>query len=267
MSRTRNPLHLSESPLILVLAQVRFAPILAMADYIPKIQESFRDNYPYFRQVDIKGVIFGPEPSFRSETRWKFVNKNKSSCITLSNGFVTLATNSYDRFEGFVEDIENVLSRLHAKVKIAIVERLGLRYVDLVRLSEGETFSDYFENHLIGFQGSDVGAETSLSKFEFMGTTKFGKLVIRCTETMDGTFLPPDLVDMADSDLEYDLRLETLEKVRILDFDHFDEDAQDFLLDRTVKGFWQLHDNCELAFRNSVTDRAMDKWGAEEVDS
>ena len=39
MNRTLPPLKLSKSPLVLVLCQVRFTPILAMADYVPRIQD------------------------------------------------------------------------------------------------------------------------------------------------------------------------------------------------------------------------------------
>lgn len=264
MCRTRKRLRLSKSPLVLVLAQVRFTPILSMEGYVPKIQESLRARYPYYSQTETKGIIFGPEPSLQSEKRWKFLNKKKSSSVSLSNTFVTLATNLYTKFEDFIEELDELLKLLGECVEITLTERLGLRYVDLVRLTQNESFNDYFESNLHGIQGKEIGAETFISKFEFVGVTDFGKLVIRCTESMNGSFLPADLSDMADSALDYKITLEPKEKVRFLDFDHYSESPLDFSVPEIIETFWQLHDNCDLAFRQSVTDYAKEKWGAME---
>ena len=42
MPRQNPPLKLRYSPLVMVLAQVRFSPVLKMADYVPAIQEKLR---------------------------------------------------------------------------------------------------------------------------------------------------------------------------------------------------------------------------------
>ena len=40
--RTEPALKLERSPLILVLSQIRFSPVLKMADFVPDIQEKMR---------------------------------------------------------------------------------------------------------------------------------------------------------------------------------------------------------------------------------
>ena len=79
--RTEPRLKLRRSPLILVLAQIRFNPLLKMSDYIPDIQEAMRGKgLIRFNQEETQQVVFGPVVKTNQTTRWVFgTSEAKSS--------------------------------------------------------------------------------------------------------------------------------------------------------------------------------------------
>ena len=248
----------------MVLAQLRFSPILSMEKYIPDIQETLRATYPGFTQNKIQTIRLGPEPQLEPDVHWVFLNKDRSTSITLATSFVSLSTNRYDTFEEFVKEFKNVLESL-APLGISLQERLGLRYVDLVQLKKGETFREYFQESLLGLRGEKFGANSPLNRFEFVGRTACGTIVIKCTEKADETYLPPDL---GSHRLDYDegrLSVAKDEVVRLLDFDHFSETSKEYKIIDTISELETLHENCDAAFREAVTEYAMEQWGREEI--
>jgi uncharacterized protein (TIGR04255 family) len=264
MDRLFPPQKLKNSPLVMVLAQLRFSPILSMEKYIPDIQETLRATYPRFTQNNIQAIRLGPEPQFEPDVHWVFLNKDQSTSITLATTFVSLSTNCYDTFEVFAEEFESMLESL-VPVDISLQERLGLRYVDLVQLKKSETFSKYFQESLLGLTGQEFGAKGPLNRFEFVGRTDYGKIVIKCTEKADGTYLPPDLENnrLAYEDGKFSVSEE--EVVRLLDFDHYSEESKEYQIADTIAELENLHKNCDAAFRKAVTPYALKQWGAEEI--
>lgn len=248
---------LKKSPLVLVLAQVRFSNVQLMEKYQPAIQDELRRKYPRYQQQRVQSIQFGPKPILTEETTWIFTDKKESTSITLSPDFVTLSTNDYPGFEQFLIDLRFVLEIVGNEAQLSFVERLGLRYVNLIRLEKEEGFEHYFIQNLLGLSHQEVGANDSLNRFEFVGITNDGRLVVRCAEYSDGETLPPDL---RDSVLKYANAPEMSESVRFLDIDHFTEHSFDWATDDIITRYSELHKNCEMAFKSSVTSDAMAKW-------
>lgn len=244
---------------MLVLAQVRFSPVQAMEKYVPEIQDRLRKSYPRYQERRIQSIHFGPKPVVTDEPLWLFTNKPESASVTLSKNFVTLSTHPYKGFEHFLNDLEQMLEVVGEIVRLDLVERLGLRYVNLIRLDRGEEFNDYFRPNLLGLSHNDVNATEALNRFEFDGRTPVGRLVIRISESADGTILPADLKDSA---LKYTDQIKPGhgEKARFLDIDHFSDTSADWDVPKILATYTKLHTNCEMAFKQSVTPVAMDKW-------
>ncbi len=248
---------LLRSPLVLVLAQVRFSPVAAMSTYLPFFQDSLRQRYPHYEARVVSSIQFADKATLLEEPHWILIDRNRSESITLTSGFVTISTNRYDGFEDFLERFSFVLTKLAEHAKLDLSERLGLRYVNMVRPGPAETFADYFRSTLLGFSQDLLGIEDSLNRFEFVGRTEEGKLVVRAMEFSDGKMLPPDL---RDSVLKFSEVLSSGEKIRFLDVDHYAEATSDFSVPDILSVFWSLHDKCELAFKSSVTAHALEVW-------
>ena len=264
--RSLPALHLKRSPLVFVLAQVRIEPVLKMKDYIPEIQEALRhEGFPGFKLTEIQQIVFGPEISVDRVSRWLFLNKAKDTAVSVTTNSIVLETSKYDRFDTFVQNFSMVLAKLDKILHLSaagIVQRQGLRYVDLVRLKSGESWDAYVNPPLIGFMPKDLGVDEVFQRSEWSSETTVGRLVIRGIRSNDGSFLPPGLQS---NDLRFSDGPRVGETVTILDIDHYSEQQGEFNLSSIEKSFWGLHDFCDRSFRAAVTEGALKAWEATDV--
>ncbi len=265
MKRFLPPLRLRYSPLVYVIGQVRISPVVAIEKYIPEIQEQLRHKgFPRFVRGQIQEIRFEVDaaPKVHAVDRYEFQNKEGTSGITLATDFISFHTSKYEVYEKFEETFGAALAIIHQVVSLSLVERVGLRYIDLIRLNPGETFSDYLQPGLLGLEEEKLALQKSLSRFELIGITDAGKLVIRYSQSDNGTFLPPDL---APSPLKHNVQILPGEKVAFLDLDHFAEESRDFETGAVLETLGRLHGNLDRTFRSAVTETALQKWGSEVV--
>jgi len=258
IKRSNPPLHLSRTPLIYVVTQIRFSAIVSMDKYIPEIQEKLRRAYPWFYRAKIQEFAFQSEgaPNISFTDRYEFMQRDKRSGVVLTSNSVALHTNKYSSYEIFEEEFIRALTAIHETVNIGLVERIGLRYVDLLRLGPNEGWSDYLKPGLLGLDAQDVGVSQWQSQSVSMGKTEVGTLAFRYTRS-ESPF-PPDLSPL---NLQYEAPLLTPKETgTILDFDHYWEVAREFELESVVASIGDLHDSIDRAFRSAVTPDALRKW-------
>lgn len=238
------------------------SPVLQMETYLPKIQEAFRrDGYPRFEVLLTQEIQLGPEFKVATGSSWVFSNKDKSEAVVLSPLFVSLMASEYDTFDVFAEKLERVLRVVAEAADLDLCERIGLRYVDLIRLDDGETWDDYLAPGLLGPPMDRLSPEKFLYRFEGRATTSAGELAIKLFQSDDGRFLPPDL---SPQEIEYKVSVESGEVVTVLDTDHFSVGPRDFDPPSIIEQMWLLHDKIDMAFRSAVTEKALQKWGSGE---
>ena len=250
----------------MALAQVRISHVAKMGDYIDDVQERLRrSGFPRFEEGRAHEILLRPglQPEIREHTRWEFQNKERSAAIIVMQNAIVLHTNSYDTFDQFAKSLRLALEVIGDAAKPALVERLGLRYVDLIRPDAGESWTAYLKQGLHGLQPESIGMTGGLQRHETIGTTKAGQLVIRCVQSTDGAFLP---ADMLPSTLDYS-RVTVIpgELVTLLDLDHFSPATRDFDVDQVMIAMWELHENLDVSFREAVTEHALIKWEAQTL--
>ena len=261
--RKRQALKLHRSPLILVLAQVRFSPVLAIKEYIPAIQEELRKHtFSGYRAEHIQQVTFtGADLKTEQTNRWVFASRDRREAVVISPNFVVYETSSYDVFETFVARFEPVLTLLKEKVSLDFAEQVGLRYVDLIRPAEGKPASDFLCESLRGLSKEKLKAISALQQFIIQAKTPQGDLAIRSFENSGDSLLPPDL---ASTHLELGVSFDEAEPCRILDIDHISRAQLDFEPSALVKRLWDLHGSSEEAFFAATTPEAIEFWKSEE---
>jgi uncharacterized protein (TIGR04255 family) len=81
--RTRPKDRLTNAPLSLVLAQVRFSPLFLMAEYVPRIQDQLRQKgYPVNASVTVKERQLTPGGSAaRDREHWEFMSKDRRTSV------------------------------------------------------------------------------------------------------------------------------------------------------------------------------------------
>jgi uncharacterized protein (TIGR04255 family) len=261
MRRQLPALKLRKSPLVFVLAQVKFSPVLSLPDHVQVIQEVLRKGgYPRFEQKLIQDVVLGPEIKMVPSYNWVFSNRENTQSVVLSNTFMVLQTSAYDRFDPFIQELEKIMVRLNTVLQPDLVERIGLRYIDAFQLDAGETLGDYLQPGLAGFKTEKLRAIKQMHGFEVRGDTEDGQYIFRLSQNTKGQSLPMDLAQHA---LQAQLQFEVGSLITILDFDHFSLKERDFDSPVLAENFWQMHHHLDCAFKDAITSKALKKWDAE----
>lgn len=260
MKRPLPALQLSRNPLTAVLAQVVISPILKMEEFVPSIQEDLRRNgFPGFRREDTQEIQLGPTPLVRVGSRWIFTDKDNHSAAILTPSALVMQTASYESFDKFTEVSAKVFEIIGKHTDVLIAQRLGLRYVNLIRPSKGKTVNDYLKPGLHGLDDQKLTTKKLASRFEFLGETEVGRLLIRLFHSDNGAILPPDLDGL---NMEYQ-KVPAGERLAILDLDHFSIKQRDYKVASLIEDFWKLHESTDRAFRESVTATALAEWQSE----
>lgn len=251
----------ANAPLIYALAQVVISPVLKMGDHVPEIQDKLRKvGFPKFKETVAQEIQFDPSAGQPpAKKRWGFFNRDNTQAISLTDNFLVLHVSDYTNFEDFAEVLEVGLNVLKEVAAPELSERLGLRYVDLVRLKEGEGFGKYLKPGLLGFHVEGASEMDTLTRCETVMDTEYGKLVSCSTRYNDGTFLPPG-IGAEELEFEEIRRPPEGEMVNVLDFDHFSLETRDFIVDDILNCFAKMHEYTGAAFKEAITDFALKTW-------
>jgi uncharacterized protein (TIGR04255 family) len=258
--------RLRKGPLVYVLAQVVISPILQMRQYIPDIQEELRKSgYPRFQEDQIQDVLFSPQPQTRISSKWTFLDISGHNSVIISNNFVVLETSAYQTFEKFAENLDKVLNVVNKFAQISLVERIGLRYVNLIRPNQNESLDDYLHSGLLGLPTNREGTKRLISQYESRDQSDIGgQIIVRLLQVAGEGFLPPDL-EANHLKFEIGNPIRIGETKGILDIDHFLITQSEFNSKQLVESIWQLHSWTKQAFETSVTPEALKTWGQEDI--
>jgi uncharacterized protein (TIGR04255 family) len=253
-------LQLKKAPVILVLAQIRFTPFLKMSAHIVDIQDEMRKKgFPLFNeeQALIAGPG-GPVNTSRPRYLWIFSNTKRTQSVILTESFVVLETNEYDIFASFLNKFQGVIELLKNNVEIESTQRIGIRYVNLIRPTDEFAAHEFLNPELRGiYKDAIEGVSNLQNTIISQGKTTFGNLVIRAIQNSSGNFLPDDLRLRK---LNFKIKLNEGEVVTLLDIDHYGQIQQSFdeaLLNPVLD---EMHDFIDNAFRFSVTKEAIAQW-------
>jgi uncharacterized protein (TIGR04255 family) len=263
MNRTLPPLKLSKSPLVLVLCQVRFAPIMAMSEYFPRIQDKLRLNgYPLAKKAVIQEGVFTPAgaTSVKRE-RWQVQDKGASRSVLVTENFIVFQTVAYSVFEDFVRELSLAVDTLATEVKQLLIQRVGLRYVDLVRSRTGESWTEFVQPGVQGLKSDTFLEGTQSQLYQSVANTSAGTMIVRLFQNREGQVLPPDLGDADDLKPRLDPAIAPNELLTLLDLDHFSTHQIEYEKGWVEQQAWQLHEGLDRVFRKSlVTPKALEVW-------
>jgi len=262
--RIHPPLTLPRSPLIFVLAQVQFPPLLAMKDRVPALQESLRKiGYLKLNHREVTFTNQNPQNngvSKESFSQWEFIDRANRNSVLVDPRFVNLQSTEYVDFDSFTLKWQEVLEMFNQHVEPGMVSRLGLRYVDLILPSEGKAVDGYVAEGLRGFHVTK-GEDRQAYFFESVINTGEKQLFIhRYAEAKHGIGFPPDLLPL---NLTPPYPVVRNSPFGLLDMDHMLTMEQDFDVSDLMKRFWKLHQHHEEAFRASVKPDALYEWEQE----
>ena len=166
---------LRADPLVRVLAQIRFAPVLSIREqsFVAPFQEAIRHAYPLVQQEMQQHVApgVGGELQLGETVLWRFADAEDNWQVTLAQDFVALECDDYSDRTDFVDRLRETLRAVSTRVRPALTRRVGVRYTN--RLSDTEKLdrlSDFVRPALQGVANADLGvgtAVTELTQAEF----------------------------------------------------------------------------------------------------
>lgn len=270
MKRKCRYVPLSKQPLMLVLGQVRFSPVRQIGDYIPAIQEEFRRHgFPLERAGKVQQLTFGPGGGVPvqvvEQQRWEYRTKDETSSVLVMQDSVVLQTTAYEKFEEFAEKLLHALRTVLSKTEhdqLGVVQRVGLRYVDVIKPREGEDFRFYLRPGFHGIADEVFQPATHRLHVESTGKTAVGDvagtMVVRVVQNDQGFSLPPDLVGAAP---RHTSRARVGELITLVDMDHYIEGNFDPNAEWVVARAYEMHDHLiETFHEHVVTKDAIEVW-------
>ncbi len=271
MKRKCAHLPLSRQPLVLVLCQVRFSPILQIDKFIPDIQESFRQfGFPFQRVGRVQLFNLGPGATapvqVSEQDRWEYRTRDETWSVLVASDNVVLQSTAYDRFEIFAEQLQHAVSTVLSVTdhdRLGVIQRIGLRYIDVIRPRQDEDFRAYLRAGLHGLEDTVYVAGTHHLLLHSAGLTRVGtglhgNMNVRISQNRKGELLPPDLVAGAPS---FSFQVLPNELLTLIDIDHsiegkFDPDTE-WIVHRT----FEMHDTIIQTFHDYiVSDYAIEVW-------
>jgi len=254
----RNP------PVFYTLTQTKFNPITQLEEYIPKLQDKLRrSGYPDFKpgkKIEITvNKSDGTEPDIRSQpvSGWSFANAERTEGYILHSDALIYHSTKYEDFKDFLQKAQKGLELVHEAVNLAYVERIGLRYLDVIVPQEDDSLEDYINPSLLGMSANiQDGLTHSFS--ETAAQINGGTLIARAVVTEGGLAMPPDLFPMQ---LAMPARLNSIVgRTVVMDTDYFVKGRSDFDLGSVETQLTESHKIIGEVFKKAITKHAIKVW-------
>ena len=240
---------LDPSPLVRVLTQVRFPMVAAIGkqDFVGPFQEAIRKEYPVLRPEQAQKIQLSPEaaPLVQTQTVWRFSDVKSQWRVSLAPDFLALETTTYASRSDFIRRLKIVVGALEEHVAPALVDRLGIRFVNRIKGNEVNDIAKLMRPEICGIVGvlSDRHMKHVLNEGLFridknQLLARWG--ILPPQMTIDPTAIEP---------IE--------ERSWILDLDMFTTEAFEFNTDRIVNDVRSFSERIYTFFRWAVTDEFM----------
>jgi uncharacterized protein (TIGR04255 family) len=254
---------MSNPPIVYIVAQVQFSPVLDMRKYVPIIQEELRKDFPDFReesinnfQVQLENAV--PKPFITQVPRWQFGRADKMSGFLLRTDVLNFHTTAYDTFESFLENTMRGIDVVNKAASLGLVESTAIRTLDAVIPEEGSSVQRYLNPAACGLSEA-LDGELKQSIVECLRDfPPDGVLISRVAIVKGALGVPADL---------YPLTLELKPAFRnlnswhaILDNDRQQKSRFEFNLNTIQKSLTDVKKGVSEAFLKSVSDFAIERW-------
>lgn len=174
---------LPRAPLVRVLCQLRFPAVLSVEsqEFVAPFQEELRSKYPVLRQERTEGMMLGPAGFIpaKAETAWRFQDLEGDWRVSLSSSFIALDTGKYTSRDQFIERLSEVVGAAERHIKPAVIDRIGLRYVDRLDGEAMTQLARLIRPEVLGVVNGDVGSHLLHSMTESVFESQLGALLAR----------------------------------------------------------------------------------------
>lgn len=154
---THKRIRLTSAPLALVLCQIRWPELQHLRSDLTETAEAFGstlNEYPVISDLHELTYTITPEGVTQQpgEKIYQWHSIDNTWHISLSRRFVTIYCTNYTSFDELLERLTTVLDAVGTHVKVPLLDRIGVRYVNQVtdpRLVEN--IANYVRPEVLGY--------------------------------------------------------------------------------------------------------------------
>lgn len=241
------------APLVRVLAQVRFPPVLNLeqSGAVGRFQEAVREAYPVLRPESTQTVTIGPtgEVSIGGEATWRFHDVANAWRVSLTSQFAAIETTAYESRSNFLARFEHVLTALKQTVNPAVISRVGVRYIDRMEVTHRDEVIPLVRNELSAAWSSfDVSAaQAVITEALFLRDSR--GLRARSGFLPAGATIDPATIEPAET------------PSWLLDLDMYRSDQREFAVSVVLEDVREFAGRIYTFFRWAVTKDFLTKYG------
>jgi len=192
------PARLSRPPVFYVLTQAQFSPVKNIASYINEVQDQMRLNqYPEYQEelgLRLQPAIQGPQ--IEKVKQWHMSARDKKSGFIINDSSIVFHTTDYSTHDSFLPEILKGLNILQSIVKLDSINRLGLRYLNLILPEANENLGEYLDSKLINmaFKGQHQYTKTeTIVRTELNQSKQSATLIFRAHVLHGKPSIPNDI--------------------------------------------------------------------------
>ncbi|MCD9118358.1 TIGR04255 family protein [Pseudomonas bijieensis] len=256
---------LENAPVYYALAQVRFNPVALMPKFADEIQDRLRKSgFPVFEIVQSHQIEFGDltknpdlKPNVTQTPNWFFTSEDKFNGYVLGTDFFTFQTTNYNTHEEFFSSFCEGLTLLNEFVGLGAISRIGIRYLDAVVPTEGESINEYLHQNILGV---DFGLPWSGGSWESVFKTDEGMLVSKVYKTASATLGFPFDLQPRSVVMHERFSFSEGKEHAVIDIDHYAEGSFPPDADTISKLLEKLHASVNKCFNAIATPLAFERW-------
>ena len=247
----------ANAPLAFVACEIRFplAPKLTGDGSLESLTEVFADTLP-IPEV----ATFGSTPEMDAlgdrEGQLRFLNKERTTSVSVTRNSLVVETTDYGEWEDFKPLVLEAVRAVQESVRIVGAERVGLRYIDEIRIPDKITdvsgWSGWINNDVLSHFAPmpDYTPESFQTVIELSGPS--GQIVVRYA-ALDGVGVV--------SNQPLKRRSQTTEgPFFVIDTDSYRDTPGEEMLSFTTEVLApvldELHEPVGTMFQNAITDKS-----------
>lgn len=163
------------APLVLTAFEIRHPMTDPLTTPERRALKEFLPSLPIMRSArhtEVQANLDGSPPASQSEEFPKFLNRESTMAATFRSSSMVVECSDYHGWAEFSILIREAISARMTVAPVDGYERLGLRYIDEIRVPEPATWSDWIQPQLLG--PDEVSAILGLPFQGFQGVAVYG---------------------------------------------------------------------------------------------
>jgi uncharacterized protein (TIGR04255 family) len=251
------------APLQFVACEVRFPTIRkAFSEQgLDAFQSAFSKTFPIFEPIDEKEFSFGPEGAQGQSRRWiRFLSTSRTASVSIQPKRLVVETTHYEHYALFRNLVQTALHALEDAEHIPVFERVGLRYIDEIRVDEvSEVPGDWSPYILASLLDVARLCPTGAHDLRIEGVLRFGfagsQQVILRYGTLDGEVVGDGPLRVKPNKV----RSGPLFLIDIDSFTHAQPHEEEFQTEKILTICDALRDPVRSVFEACITDKLRDE--------